>query len=431
MRKQGKALTPEEKWMVLNVFQNCEKERKLSKTVKTVDAYKRVSCYTGVSRKIVVQIASYFKKNGTVPPTILSGNQTNHSNIIDPSITERVRCFIFDRHRGGEACNAKHIQDILNDEFKLKVHIRTVRRYLNRWGFQYARTRKKTRSLREKPYVRQQRHSYLHAVRDYRIRCYTIAYLDESFLHHYHGKQFSWFDDSDFIERPSGKGRRWCFINAVCNNGLIPNCSLIFEGRKSTGDYHGSFNFDVFYKWFTESLLPNLSGKTCIVLDRATYHMVPEERIIPGQMRKGDIQEWLSGHNILWEEHWLKPKLVQLMEANIDRTPLVSQEAQKHGHEVLFLPVHHPELNPIELVWAIIKNDCAKKLRTGVSFAEVRKHLEYALAELSEETCKKLNEHVKKKEHEYWDMDIELENFDDDEVIEFTEIEEDDYNIEK
>ena len=159
--------------------------------------------------------------------------------------------------------------------------------------------------------------------------------------------------------------------------------------------------------------------------------MVPEERIIPGQMRKGDIQEWLSGHNILWEEHWLKPKLVQLMEANIDRTPLVSKEAQKHGHEVLFLPVHHPELNPIELVWAIIKNDCAKKLRTGVSFAEVRKHLEYALAELSEETCKKLNEHVKKKEHEYWDMDIELENFDDDEVIEFTEIEEDDYNIEK
>ncbi|QTA86119.1 Uncharacterized protein dnm_021370 [Desulfonema magnum] len=26
MRKQGKALTPEEKWMVLNVFRNCEKE---------------------------------------------------------------------------------------------------------------------------------------------------------------------------------------------------------------------------------------------------------------------------------------------------------------------------------------------------------------------------------------------------------------------
>jgi len=199
MHKQGKALTSEEKWMVLNVFLNCEKERKLSKTVKTVDAYKRVSRYTGVSRKIVVEIASYFKKNGTIPPTILSGNRTNHSNIIDPSITERVRRFIFDRHRGGEACNAKHIQDILNDEFKLKVHIRTVRRYLNRWGFQYTRTRKKTRSLREKPYVRQQRHSYLHAVRDYRIRGYTIAYLHESFLHHYHGKQFSWFDDSDFI----------------------------------------------------------------------------------------------------------------------------------------------------------------------------------------------------------------------------------------
>jgi len=53
------------------------------------------------------------------------------------------------------------------------------------------------------------------------------------------------------------------------------------------------------------------------------------------------------------------------------------------------------------------------------------------LAEFSEKTCRKLNEHVKKKEHEYWDMDVELENFDDDEVIEFTEFEKDDYFFEK
>ena len=32
--------------------------------------------------------------------------------------------------------------------------------------------------------------------------------------------------------------------------------------------------------------------------------------------------------------------------------------AEEQGHKVLFLPVHHPEFNPIELVWATVKHYC-------------------------------------------------------------------------
>ena len=131
----------------------------------------------------------------------------------------------------------------------------------------------------------------------------------------------------------------------------------------------------MFYEWFQEQLIPNLPEKSCIVMDRATYHMVPEERIIPTQMRKLEIQEWLTEQNIFWEEHWLKPKLIDALEQRIDRTPLVQKEAQKYGHQLLILPVHHPELNPIELIWALVKNKCTKKLRNGMSFKDILANL--------------------------------------------------------
>jgi transposase len=414
MRKPGKVLTEDEKWMILHVFQHCDEERNRGKTIQTVNAYQRASDYVGVSRKTVVELAAYFRQHGTVPPPRQAGNRTNHPTLLGGTKPERIRKFIFERHRQGAACNSKHLEDLFQEEFHVQVHIRSIRRYLNRLGFQYTRTKRHTRSLREKPYVRQQRHSYLHDIRQYRQAGYTIVYLDESFLHHYHGHQFSWFEDeADWLERPSGKGRRWCFIHAMSKTGLLPNCFLIFEGQKRTGDYHGSFNFEVFYPWFTDRLLPSLSQKTCIVLDRATYHLVPEERLLPNQMRKAAIQAWLTEHQIEWKDHWLKPKLVDQMSQYIDQTPLVVKTAQAHGHEVLFLPVHHPELSPIELVWALGKNTCAKQLRSGVSFQDVRHNLEVAFTNLTEETCGKLYDHVRRQEEEYWKLDLELDVLED------------------
>jgi len=143
---------------------------------------------------------------------------------------------------------------------------------------------------------------------------------------------------------------------------------LIFEGKKSSGDYHGSFNFKVFQDWFTKNLIPNLpTKKSCIVIDRATYHLVPKENIVVSEMRKLEIQTWLTEHEIPWESYWLKPKLVEVIADNIDKTPLVSQIAEQHGHKVLILPVHHPELNPIELVWGFAKNECARQIHKDLS----------------------------------------------------------------
>ncbi|MCP4100547.1 MAG: hypothetical protein GY750_03850, partial [Lentisphaerae bacterium] len=52
------------------------------------------------------------------------------------------------------------------------------------------------------------------------------------------GNRFSWFGDDDFPERPVGKGRRWCFIHAMPEDGLISDAFRIFEAKKNSGDYH-------------------------------------------------------------------------------------------------------------------------------------------------------------------------------------------------
>ena len=413
LRQCGKPLTQEEKWLVLNVYNRCRDEAK-SMNIPITNAYERASYYSGVSRKVVVEIVCHFRKKGTIPPVAKAGNQNNHDKLIHSNAITQIREFIFEQHRAGAACNTNHIKDLLQNNFQLeKISDRTIQRELNRLGFEYKRTKPKTRSLREKEYVRQQRHTYLYELKNLRNEGYMPVYLDESFLHHYHGQQFSWFTEGDFLERPSGKGRRWCFIHAIAPEGLLPHCSMIFEGKKSTGDYHGSFNFEVFYEWFQKQLLPNVPDKSCIIMDRATYHMVPEERLTLTQMKKADIRQWLTKHKIHWEEHWLKPKLMETIEQCIDRTPLVQKEAQRKGYKLLILPVHHPEFNPIELVWAIVKNKCAKKLRNGISFKDVLKHLQDGFNnEVSKDTAKKLYKHVREKEEQLWKFDIESDFID-------------------
>ncbi len=415
-RKKGKPLSIDEKWMVIQVYQKCHEERDQTPYVATEDAHSRTANYTGVGRRQVVEIIRHFKETGCVIPSSSAGNRMVHYTNIPSIAEEQIRQFIFERHLAGEVCNANHIQDLLKEMLKREIPLRTIQNHLDRMGFSYARTRKKVRSLREKLYVRQQRHSYLHNIQSLRNLGYSPVYLDESFLHHYHGHQFSWFSETigDYLERPAGKGRRWCFIHAMLQTGLAANTCYIFEAKKSTGDYHNMFNAPHFQEWWINQLMPNLPEKSVIIMDRATFHLVPEEQIIPTAMRKSALQNWLTQKQVLWEEYWLKPQLIEQVNASIDKTPIVQKIAEQKKHKVLLLPVHHPELNPIETLWAIVKNECGKLLRQGTQFKQVREHLETAFNHITPETCHGLYDKVQRKEEEYWLTDVELDSLDED-----------------
>ncbi|XP_018323739.2 uncharacterized protein LOC108735989 [Agrilus planipennis] len=105
--------------------------------------------------------------------------------------------------------------------------------------------------------------------------------------------------------QPLAKGSRLIIIHAGGKMAFIENACLIYKSGLKTVDYHVNMNYNNYRKWVQEKLLPNLSN--CIKLLKFKIY---------------DIDEII----------------------------------QKAGHDVLRLPSYHPELNPIEYVWAALKH---------------------------------------------------------------------------
>jgi transposase len=65
------------------------------------------------------------------------------------------------------------------------------------------------------------------------------------------------------------------------------------------------------------------------------------------------MMEWLIVNNVSFRDGMLKIKLYNLMKAHKPR--LKNFIIATEGHALLGLPPYHPDLNPIELVWAEVK----------------------------------------------------------------------------
>ncbi|CAK1602201.1 unnamed protein product [Parnassius mnemosyne] len=73
--------------------------------------------------------------------------------------------------------------------------------------------------------------------------------------------------------------------------------------------------------------------------------------------------DWLKYRNIDHSGSMLKPQLYQLILQNKARFVeyKIDHLLQEHGHSVLRLPPYHPDFNPIENIWAMVKGYVAKK----------------------------------------------------------------------
>ena len=153
-------------------------------------------------------------------------------------------------------------------------------------------------------------------------------------------------------------------IGAISNVGWILNS---FEAwiANQTSDYHKNFNAENFYKYFTTKIMPNLKQPSVIVLDNAPYHFIMEKKeFTPKSATKTQLQDWLIGNKIYFDKSFLLNDLKKLCYKHW--TPpinILEQELSIEGknnfglpHILLYLPPYHPELNPIELVWARMKN---------------------------------------------------------------------------
>ncbi|ETV80374.1 hypothetical protein H257_06683 [Aphanomyces astaci] len=142
-------------------------------------------------------------------------------------------------------------------------------------------------------------------------------------------------------------------------------------------------------------------------MDGAKYHKRNTVYVPTQQKRKADIQEWLRDKGIAFDARMVKAELLELVARNRGKPAYAAQLiASKYGHTLYFTPPYHPELQPIELVWGMVKNRVALCPSKNVAeleerlwslFGEVKSHhwvSSYRKAQAYEDRYEALDEDV-------------------------------------
>lgn len=167
--------------------------------------------------------------------------------------------------------------------------------------------------------------------------------------------------------RPSGAGKRVIIIGLGSENGFLPGGWKVFQGKKNkiNQDYHTEMNTLHFMEWFAE-ILQLIPEKSIIVLDLASYHrkITDVSKNPTTAWRKQQLIDWMIQQEIPLPEEYedfsemTVPRLREMAKKfKIEQIYEVDDLIKKSGKDVkvLWLPVAHCELNPIELVWSRVK----------------------------------------------------------------------------
>ena len=218
-------------------------------------------------------------------------------------------------------------------------------------------------------------------------------------------------EDGPWVNKPSGVGPRFIVVHAMCASGWVDGAELVFEAKKRTGDYHGQMNWENFSRWFETQLMPNAPREALIVLDNAKYHnILAEERFPTAASTKEELCSWLNRNGYTWREDMLKSELMALC-SRLAPTPEYRLDclARKHGAVILRTPPYHPELQPIETCWAVVKNYMAD--HCDFTMAGLRSNLPKAFLQVTPMTCKKTIRKIVQQEEEYWQEDERLDEY--------------------
>ncbi len=411
MAFQGKEFTPEMKQLIVNLKLHFDEEKKAGKSVSTKNATGRVAHGLGIGDATVKRIMAGHKQGKRLvveekergkPPYRLALN-------LQPVIRE----FIRQKNLKGQKIDAEQIREYLLQKHSVEIPMSTFLRSLNRLGFTYGVGKRRT-ALKEQDYVVLARRRYLRRKMANRNNDGSLkrseVYLDETYINKNHSDQFTWYleEDGPWVNKPSGKGPRVIVVHAITVNGWVDNAQLVFDANRRTGDYHGQMNWDNFSKWFETQLLPNIPANSLIILDNARYHNVFAESAFPvPTTRKEVLCDWMERNGIPWTTDMLKPELYELCKrfAPVPEFKL-NQIVEAAGHFILRTPQYHPELQPIETCWGVVKNYMAA--HCDFTMKNFRKQLPLAFAKVTSRTCKSLIAEVVKQEEKYWEEDNKL-----------------------
>ena len=410
MSFQGFEFTPEMRKLVVNVKLFFDSIK--SDTIRLKQPASRLAASAlGVSESTVkVLMAAYNKKGDDGLLRSNFNDRGRPSYALDFGIEPFIRKFVRQANRNGEQVNTGIIRNFLREELDCNVARTTLWRALLRWGFEFG-SGVRSAQLKESERIVIQRRRYLRKkLANRKVDGGTHrpeVYLDETYIDKNHSKDNTWYFDEDsvILGKPTGRGDRLIIVNAVTRDGWVSNAKLVFKASKKTGDYHSNMNCEVFTEWFEKYLLKNIPAKSLIIMDNASYHNVLVEEAFPKKNHSVKrLQDWLSHNEIPWSKDMLKAELYELCSRFAPKPEfLIDNIANDHGHSILRTPPYHPELQPIETCWAIVKNHVAR--HNDCTMKKVYLLLEEGFKKVTAKTCQKLISKVAKQEDEFWAED--------------------------
>jgi len=334
---------------------------------------------------------------------------------IDSSHQEAIRSFIRDANQKGRYITASTISDFMQErDPDSHFHRTTLTRALDRWGFEFGQGTR-SQHLKEKDEIIVLRQQYLRRMRSNRDKkgnpIKSEIYLDESYVNKNHSNDFIWYSEEDgpWVKKPTGKGERLIIVNAISSCGWVNDAKLVFQSKRKTGDYHGQMNAELFQKWFSKKLIPNIPSNSLIIMDNAPYHKALSSFSSPtSSCSKERILAWLMENRIPCEKDCLKAELITVLK-KIAPSPIYEADeiAKKYGHEIIRTPPYHPELQPIEECWGVVKNHIARNC--DFTLSNLKLQLEEGFTKVTPSICAKIIEKIKAKEDQFWKEDMLLD----------------------
>lgn len=431
MAGKGKSITIPEKEMVVHIKHYFDKEKKVHSHKKELSSKSSVALTalaTNLSEISVKRIMAEFNNGKPLSPPAAKGSSPH---AIKESVKTICQDVIRSHNIRREYLSLRLLVGILNDKYHIEVARETLRACLYRWDILHGFVLRHS-ALRERDYVVNARRDYLIRKRILDNSNRMLVYLDETFINrNYSGSDSSWYcgDWKDnpmldksygpYINKPSGKGERFIILNAVTKNGWIDGAKLVFKAKTNSGDYHGSMDENNFTKWFTAQLLPNIPDNAVIIMDNAPYHNVFQEDEVPLLTNKKIVlQKWLSDNHIKFKKEFLRTQLIDLINKYRPerryKLDYMLKNDPKYGArniEILRTPQYHPELQPIEKCWAVMKQYMAQ--HCDFTLKGLRRNLEIAWTKVTSKTMDGIMKKVTYWQNYHYEQDSLLDAVDD------------------
>jgi transposase len=420
-RSTGKTLTSKERVIVLTVYANLRKESPNELVKVTAE---RAAKLCGVSQRTVLQCKREFNANDgqmTTPGKKRPrgpDNKNTRMDIYDNFVLSAIRNKVHGLFRQNIPPTVKKVREAINTDPELPdFSVSTVFRLMKDLGFEYKKQKRRSIFI-EREDIQLWRRRYLRQIKTARSEGKLIYYLDETWVNAGHTHSSAWTDTTiksskraflsghtTGLKQPTGKGRRLVVGHVGCDRGFLNGGSLVFEAKKSTGDYHDEMDGPRFERWL-ESVIDNMVPDSVLVIDNAPYHTVEIEKSPTMSWKKGDIQDWLVGKNVAFEETMIKVELMQ--KVNENKPPFKKYRAdemiKEAFHTIIRLPPYHCELNPIENVWSQVKRYVAAN-NTTFKLDNVERLVYDGFNNVTPQQWHNYVTNVIKQEEEMWEID--------------------------